>query len=298
MKAPLARAVAVVQFPHPGREWSPDRGTSDRRWTDWDDGHGRKFLRHPGRYVDDAGNEVGAQLTFWAEWEGPSTCSPTHATGAYAPVWFQVPNRGDLDAVPRPQNTDPFVFGEFLYSNCMQDHEWPKGSQTYAPTAMSSLAPGSVILFGSTQTHDGSRVRDFVMDTCFVVGSVVDIDETTSMDQIAGRVPAAFGDATLKPVFLGVRRRRLSLYFGASFGSPSNSTFSFFPCLPATSEPIAFNRPTIRPVGALEDFVNPLSSRRFRRKPCDLEAAGAAWSEVRRQVEDAGFRLGVRAEPL
>jgi len=286
------REVAVVQLPHPGREWGPDPNSRERAWTDWNHNHARKFLRHTGRYQDERGNVVAGPLTFWGEWEGPSSCEPTGSFDRGMPAWFQVPQRGDLALVPRPQNTDPFVFGAFLYSNCQQDHEWPKGSGKFRRFATSRLAIGSLILFGST--HLGR----FVLDTCFVAGNVIEIDSLHFEEQVAGRVPEAFIDATLKPIFIGVRERYLSLYLGAQLDTPASSMYSFFPCCPAGNRPVAFPRPELeleRPLGL---FVNPKSSRRFTRHPCTLEAARRAWTEVRRQVERAGSSLGVFADLL
>ena len=292
MTAANNREVAVVQLPHPGGEWGPDPTTRAREWTDWNHGHARKFLQHTGRYQDERGNVVAGPLTFWGEWEGPSSFEPTHSLDPGMPAWFQVPRRGDLALVPRPQNTDPFVFGAFLYSNCQQDHEWPKGSGKYRKFATSMLAEGSVILFGST------RLGEFVLDTCFVVGDIIEIDSLHFEQQVAGRVPEAFITATLKPIFIGVQERRLSLYLGAQHDAPLSSMYSFFPCYPAGNRPVAFPRPELELEGLLGSFVNPKSSRRFTRHACTLEAARGAWKEVRRQVERAGSSLGVFADPL
>jgi hypothetical protein len=286
------REVAVVQFPHPRREWGPARGTLQRDWTDWNDGHGRKFLLHPGAYLDEHGSLTEGAITFWGEWEGPSTFLATGAIGDGLPAWVQIPRRGDLTNVLRPQNTDPFVFGSFLYSNCMQDHEWPKSSGIYRRTAMSRLAPGSVVLFGSTQGGN------FVLDTCFVVGEVIEIDNHHFEEQVRDRVPDALIDATLRPIFVGVGSRQLSLYIGVQYGA-GQEMFSFFPCSSNHSGPVAFKRPTLTPEGALKEALNPRSSRRFRRHVCDLSSAVAAWNEVKRQVlESDGVRLGVYAKAL
>src|ERR1700682_1990643 len=104
------REVAVVQLPHPGGEWGPDPGLRSRGWTDWDHGHARKFLHHTGLYEDGRGNVVPGPLTFWGEWEGPSSCEPTGSSGPGMPAWFHGPRRGDLASAPRPQNTDPFIY--------------------------------------------------------------------------------------------------------------------------------------------------------------------------------------------
>jgi hypothetical protein len=292
------RIVAVAQLPHPGGEWWPDKGTRERGWTDWNTNHARKFLYHSGRYVDEHGNLVTGRLTFWGEWEGPSNCQPTGSSAPHAPAWFQVPHRGDLTSVDRPQNTDPFVFGGFLYSNCMQDRVSRDGSGRYRPTAMQGLARGSVILFGSSIARGSSRGRDFVLDTCFVVGDVIDIDAMHFEEQVGGRVPEAFVDATLKPIFKGVAERKLSLYLGMQHDPASNSAFSFFPCWPADKQLVAFPRPVLQPDGTLRDVVNPMNWRRFHLRVCDRQAAHQAWSEVRGQVESAGCKLGTYADPL
>jgi hypothetical protein len=286
------RELAVVQLPHPGGEWGPDPNRNDRGWTDWNHNHARKFLQHSGLSQDERGNVVASPMTFWGEWEGPSSCEPTGSVERGMPAWFQVPRRGDLQSVPRPQNTDPFVFGSFLYSNCQQDHEWPKGSGKYRQFATSRLAVGSVILFGST------RLGAFVLDTCFVVGDVIEIDSVHFVEQVAGRVPEAFVDATLRPIFIDVRERKLSLYLGAQHDTPTASMYSFFPCLPVGNRPVAFPRPELDLEGSLDTFVNPRSSRRFTRRRCTLETARATWTEVRSQVERTGCRLGIFADPL
>ncbi len=292
MTQSVDREIAVVQFPHPGGEWWPKKSALRREWTDWNDGHARKFLLHRGKYLDKGENAIEAILTFWGEWEGPSECRPTDATGDGMPGWFQIPRLGNFDTAVRPQNTDPFVFGGFLYSNCMQDHEWPKGTGLYRSTAMGRLAPGSVVLFGST------RAGNFVLDTCLVVADVIAIDNRRFRKQTEGRVPRALVDATLRPIFTGVGERELSLYVGAQHGKASGP-FSFFPCRPGESGPVAFRRPILRPEGPLEGVLNPRSSRRFRRYICDLAEAESAWSEVRRQVlQSDGIRLGVYADPL
>jgi hypothetical protein len=286
------REIAVAQLPHPGKEWWPDKGTLKRGWTDWNDGHARKFLLHRGTYLDEQGKPIEAPITFWGEWEGPSNFRPTGTAGNGMPAWFQVPRRGDLGTSRRPQNTDPFVFGAFLYSNCMEDHEWPKGSGLFRRGAMSRLAPGSVVLFGST------RAGKFLLDTCLVIADVIDIDNLHYEEQTRHRVPDAFVDATLRPIFTGVRSRELSLYVGAEY-KRSSEPFSFFPCLPTRVEPLAFPRPAIHPEGALAGVINPKSSRRFRRYPCDLSRAIDAWTEVRNQVvQSHGINCGVYADPL
>ena len=56
----------------------------------------------------------------------------------------------DPRTIENPQNTDPFVFGGFAYTNCRQDY-WSKRRQARRLTVMAHLAVGSMILFGSTR---------------------------------------------------------------------------------------------------------------------------------------------------
>jgi len=139
-----------VQFPHPGMEHNP--GKAHRQpWNRSE--HRRKFLRSHGRYVARDGSTHDAPLVFWGEWELLELSNNGRKTEDFPrflqePVWER-----PTDSGPR-QNTDPWVFGDFFrYSNCKQSSQ----------NALRTLAPGSVILFGS------SLNGNFVFDSVFVV---------------------------------------------------------------------------------------------------------------------------------
>ena len=154
----------------------------------------------------------------------------------------------------------------------------------WGPGRSSSLAPRAGD--PSSSTHASSLDGSF------------EIDNASFEEQVAGAVPTAFLDATLRPIFMGVGERRLSLYLGADFSDPGKP-FCFVPCRPAGDRPLGFQRPRIQPLGALSDYVNPKSSRRFGRIPCNAAESEAAWHEVKRQVLDqAGLRLGIRLDLL
>src|SRR5205085_154598 len=63
MRQQVDREIAVAQLPHPGKEWRPNKGTLKRGWTDWNDGHARKFLLHRGTYLDEQGKPIEAPIT-------------------------------------------------------------------------------------------------------------------------------------------------------------------------------------------------------------------------------------------
>src|SRR6266498_317400 len=143
--------LAVVQFPHPGREHDPPR-VGVMPWNR--DSHRRKFLRTEGWYVDASGAQCSTRLVFWGEWEAPSLVVERWTGSGDLPRWLHEPRWERPGWAGPRQNTDPWVFGdEFRYSNCRQ------GSNA----KLRRLAQGSVILFGS------SLGGAFVLDTVLVV---------------------------------------------------------------------------------------------------------------------------------
>ena len=185
------RVLKVVQFMHSGKQHGIDDQQTMRKF--WNcAAHMRKFMRAEGRYVDNAGTlSKPTLLHFWGEWEPDS-----HVLGTYPypkksvmPRFLHEPfldlnakgngvgsapasNANPCSAASSGscssqgnlyQNTDPFVFADaFYYSLCHQN----VGSST---TYLTSLAVGSVILFGSKVTDDSGNPA-FALDTVFVVG--------------------------------------------------------------------------------------------------------------------------------
>lgn len=136
-----------IQLPHPGGEHRP-KGTN-MPWSQIRE-HCRKFLLARGDLVVN-GAKSGGQYAFWGEWEPDSRILHAWKRDGPLPQFLHEP----LLRVPHDdawrQNTDPLVFGErFVYSNCRQKDK-----------KLRSLAPGSLVLFGSGQG------RGFVLDTRF-----------------------------------------------------------------------------------------------------------------------------------
>ncbi|MQA00931.1 MAG: hypothetical protein GEU80_16695 [Dehalococcoidia bacterium] len=270
--------TAIVQFPHPGAEHQP--GDAVRQ--PWNRGlHGRKFLVSPGRYVDGPGEEKTANIVFWGEWEAPSLIEDRWPYAGRLPCYLHRPvweRPRDRDA---RQNTDPWVFGDqFRYSNCRQ--------LTYRsnPSALQSLAPGSIILFGSKLD------RQFVLDTVFVVrdrrpysprdASTLDVDESFRICTVESLVTTGSGGDSF------------TLYRGATLEAPINGMFSFVPAMFAGEADPRFARPAIE----LPGYVNPASAQAASGAGTTVEPTviHEQWCRVRDQVLAAGCVLGVHLD--
>ena len=232
--------VFVVQFPHPGREHNPDR-LRRRPWRmEWNTGdHRRKFMRSPGRYLDNYETASDALLTFWGEWEPPSEIIETWEERGSLPRFLHVPV-WERNGPPRRQNTDPWVFGSyFRYSNCKQR------TGTGNPSALQRLTRGSVLFFGSTISGE------FVLDTVFVVKDACRYTPSKPLE-----TDDAFRFCTIDPLadpLSNCAGDNFTLYRGATFDDRANGLYSFVPCQCADSRARRFARPSIR----LPGYINP-----------------------------------------
>ena len=276
-----------VQFMHPGGEHGPDSG----RLKHWNVGdHKRKFIRLEGDYLpsaDAAGTPSRAELALWAEWEPESDVESLRSTVPDGPEWVHRPFYERPTAFRRDgrvlQNTDPFVFGDhFLYTVCRQ---WRRTRGVYRPTFLRDLDRGSLILFGS---HKGG---EFVLDTVFVVGDSVLHDAASWPATVAGLVPEAYADVTLRPAYEWGGGEELRLYLGATPGDPVHGMFSFVPCRSAADTPSGFARPTIR----LEGLITPsLAMGAKATRDVSAERVRSIWESIVGQVLEQGLVLGTR----
>jgi hypothetical protein len=266
----------IVQFPHPGTEHVPK---SDEMG--WNDGyHRRKFLLTNGTTVNQKGETTyKGLLTFWGEWEAPSTIKERWPRREQFPTVLHEPYWVDCEPIPNQQNTDPWVFGpRFLYSNCKQ--LTPSGR----PSALQSLTPGSMIMFGST-FHG-----DFMLDTVFVVG--VALTKFRPVDGIEIE-SAAFQTCTIRSLAALEPRKSsasLTLFAGATPERPSNGMFSFTPARRADNANYRFQRPRL----AITGVINPMSwqSPRGAKVATTPEEVRATWHATVKQVESQGLELG------
>ena len=190
-------------------------------------------MRLPGAWRDDTlGPTRQGEIVFWGEWEAASAVelvTERVVDGLTGSIDRSTTAYGDALGGGIRQNTDPFVFGDcFLYTYCRQ----PRNQN------LRRLAPGSLILFGSTYK------RRFVLDTCFVVGERVPHARHDYSETAVPRVPRVFRETTLDPMYQQMGTS-CSLYLGATAEQPAaNGMFSFVPRLPA-AESRTFARPPI-----------------------------------------------------
>ena len=225
----MSDQTMFVQFPHPGREHRP--AGKEMPWNTGD--HARKFLVSQADFVDDGRVESGS-IGFWGEWEPQSrVVAEFRGRAPQAPRYVHEPYLQVPTDEGQRQNTDPLVFGDcFRYSNCRQ------------PTnrKLRHLAPGSLVLFGSTVAGE------FVLDTFLVVGGHRDyfVPDSADID-----CPQGVQDVVLEPLRRGdppkgAWRTELRLYEGVSYGSYSEGPYSFVPCQPWEEGSAGFPRPVIR----------------------------------------------------
>lgn len=224
--------VCFVQFLHPGGEHGSDHGTVKA----WNVGpHQRKFMRSPGRYVDNRESR-DSEIVFWGEWEAQSMVETIDKPLMDGPRWTHRPICQLPDSYRDRQNTDPFVFGpRFQYTGCLQHTK-------VGPTQLRNLNRGSVILFGSCR-----RRSAFVLDTAFVVADYIDHCKRDFAQKLQGRISGTYHSVTISPWYTNMvqRDRVYRLSSGATFSDPGAGMFSFFPCLPTGDDPSGFARPQI-----------------------------------------------------
>lgn len=262
--------LMFVQFPHPGREHEPDGDVM--RWNGRD--HKRKFLEASATYIDTEGLHTGP-VSFWGEWEPPSRViaryrptQPGLPHYLHEPFW-EVPRKGPW------QNTDPLVFGDrFLYSNCRQERN----------EKLRSLAPGSIILFGS------KLGGEFVLDTLFVVAA------GSARYEVAGSRTLDVEPWVQEVVFERLRQSAkqpqipLRLYRSVTFQELPDGPFSFVPCQPASHSSAGFARPPIR---LDRGWISPGLALGAKATPASPAELRELWNSVVGQVMGAGLELAV-----
>lgn len=290
--------LCFVQFLHPGGEHRLS-APGIKAWTKVEEGHGRKFLRSPGRYLlhVDA-PPVDGEIGFWGEWEAPSHVDAVSNPVSDGPDWIHQPFWFPLGSYRGLHNTDPFVFGDrFLYTGCLQHTK-------RGPTQLRHLARGSVILFGSKRPMR----PEFTLDTVFVVADFDDHSRRDYKRKLAG-VSETYAAVTLGPWYgaddgyvvpktqggcvTREEERSYRLYFGATPESPVGGMFSFVPCVHGDRIARGFARPSINIPGV----ITPTMTQNKRLNPrWNLAEIPPLWTEVVKQVTNQGLALGVHAE--
>jgi hypothetical protein len=213
------------------------------------------------------GPDLSGDVAFWGEWEGESKLvAELSPTGRDFPNWLCIPVLyGSPPTEGRPQNTDPFVWGETMaYTACRQNRN----------RKLRSLGRGSVVLFGSRL---GGQ---FVLDTVFVVEGYVDHNRHNFREVLAGIASPQNMRMTLEPWHALDIDMTFRFYVGATAADPVNGMFSFVPCRPDGISP-GFPRPPID----LNRFVRPGLAMQARTSE-SLEPAriNGLWHDVVDQV--------------
>lgn len=276
-----------VQFPHPGREHSPDHGD----WKEWNptrtasgrsNPHGRKFLEIGGAWLEslDSGRANEGKLWAWGEWEPESRVLRRFAPSGDGPRYLWEPTWLPKESYRELHNTDPLIFDGFYYSNCKQQSR----------PGLKQLGRGSVLVFGSR------KGPHWVVDTVFVVADYVDHNATDYEERLAERAPQCFRDAVLSTYGDAGSYDSQRWYRGATYDEPVDGMFSFFPCVPAKIE-TPFPRPRIE-LGS--DYFTPSLAQGVKgcsihADPLDKSTLMALWRSIAEQVLCQGLGLGVAA---
>lgn len=281
MGALVKERLCFVQAIHPGGEHGWDE-PGVKHWNLGD--HRRKFMRVQGAFLGSGAEPQTGELVFWGEWEPDSrVVAELGSDAAGYPRFVHEPFLPESAPRGWRQNTDPFVFGGFHYTGCLQHTK-------HGPTQLRFLERGSVILFGSCL----ERSR-FVLDTLFVVDGHIDHSRSDYKRVLKGRISPVYESTTIESWYTGRVPQDQShrLYFGATQGAPIDGMFSFFPCLPAREAPKGFPRPEI----VLPEVVTPnlYQSKRLNPQP-DLASVRRLWTVVVEQVREQGLALGIHAD--
>lgn len=289
--------VRIVQFIHPGPEHYPSKkdveaGDNVFSWNY--KSHKRKFMKASGTCVDDKGNQVENGLYFWGEWEPTSRITsikwnnlsgdyplflhePFFDTALHNYPPFHLPDK-DQDKYHR-QNTDPFVFGDhFLYSICKQD----------SYKVLRTLAPGSIILFGSLL---GKKEKHpyFALDTVLVVGNAFQYKPCEYEKTLSGIIPPHYDkimgfkdwdDSKEKYLYQGVNLSEKDAFRGM---------YSFVPCKLGKDGEHGFER--IKLSGL--DFIADNLSQGLKATDSTFDYNIECWNQICEIVRSQGCHLGV-----
>lgn len=251
--------VCFVQFTHPGGEHTITQGIDVLYPWNYKD-HKRKFLETTAQYIDHNNNLQNDKILFWGEWEPESLArviTPSPAKGTDLPRNIHNPlfitnKNGNVLAKPYiinkkgnkviRQNTDPFVFGDdFYYSICKQA----------SFTSLKNLAPGSIILFGSTINQNQPNSY-FALDTVFVVRELnpykIQTYDADLKNYITNEYAEIMGFDYLRQNINNIQNSCFSVnnsytcYKGATYLKHVNNMYSFVPCVLSKTNPQGFER--------------------------------------------------------
>lgn len=265
--------VSLVQLPHPGPEHIP--GSDGKRlwgYSRRSNPHRRTFLQSRATYQYAVeGPDLQDAVAFWGEWEGEAQVLRDLEPKAFGPRWLCKANPLGLPPPRdggRPQNTDPFVWGDaIVYTACRQDRN----------AKLRNLGRGAVILFGSSLSDE------FVLDTVLVAAGYVDhnLGDLNFRRALAGIASPENMRMTLEPWYASGIEMTFRFYVGATPEHPVNGMFSFVPCRPVEDLRAGFARPAIK----LGSFIKPRLSMQARTSThLEDDRIAELWRQVADQV--------------
>jgi hypothetical protein len=276
--------LGVVQFIHPGKEETRVTKKGFCAWGRTMFPHRRRFMMADADYVDRGGKKTQGRVSLWCEWEAPSHAKRIGNGHGALPQYIHRQAYYEPVAYEGLWDTDPFIFGDrFLYNGCQQH----MGQNPRRETIMRRLAPGSLILFGS------SVEGGFVLDTALVVGDYIDyprgeydvLADADLPDEYWGM--GLYTQALIEPTTDSFR-----LYRGATYGERISGMFSFTPCRPI-DEHFRFARPRISLDGQITQSLT--QGKKFTEID-STDALKEVWTDVYQQVIDADCSLAHRVE--
>ena len=303
--------IAIVQFPHSGKEFPCSRKTlfDQTKITRWNAGdHCRRLVKHNGEYINQTGRKSKGALAFWTEWESNTIALPVgvrchlgakniHSCLTPEPAFARKEwtcRHGDPDdncsggcckanCVNKNLgiNTDPCVFGStFKYCLCRQDA---------SPNILKHLDIGSLVVFGSKVESQ------FCLDTVFVVES----------GQKYMTTPASIGKLNTSVEYRSLTLDRFAgfvgrFYRGATNFNPVAGMYSFTPAELLKRGSSSRGRRCVLDLQRLNKLhsakmFNCNSTQSVKHTEVLSNCAQLpkqVWDEIRRQVFAQGFVLG------
>lgn len=297
-ESPTSAHRHIVQFLHPGTEYSQRRKEGTMNWNYG--GHHRKFMQAKGNYVEDGNLVCGQELMFWGEWEPQSRYKELNPTGSprYLHQTYLNLDAEKMIGGKVRQNTDPFVFADAFYYRCCKQMKSGK------PTQLAALDRGSIILFGS---HVGDA---FALDTVFVVDESRMYRDVLNPEELDGFAPeryadivsigySVYADPNIAPACGGCapkinyQPRMFRCYRGATFENRVNGMYSFVPCRLAKDNPNGVERPVIKHSDL--DFISDTLVQSYTyKRDVSLDEAYEIWTKVQDICHRQGFLDGLR----
>lgn len=283
----------IIQFLHTAFEAIPkNENDVSIPWNNFET-HRRKFIKSPGKYVNEQELEIDEELSFWGEWEPQSQIIKMKNDKKYLPKYLNIPFINP--SVPnRTHNTDPYVFGKhFKYIIC---------KQRAFHKVLTNLEENSLILFGSCID------KKFCLDTLFVVSRTqINYNISTIENLFPINRRGSYYHASVNPIYddtnynMNINEEdscRIDEKFTYRFyesvdyieRDKYNGLYSFVPVKIYNQEresSYVFKQPAIH-----LDFIENMQTQGINSKTCYLNEITGYWEKIAEQIEEFGLKKG------